>query len=320
MNGWKNVITGFLAVSLCVSGCSKTETGSTGTTQPASNKPIIGVSVLTLNNPFFKDMADAMIAEGEKKGFQVVALSGDLDPAKQKDQVKNFITQKMAAIVLTPCDSKSIGTSISDANAAGVPVFTADVACTADGVKVVNHCATDNLEGGRVAGRAMVELLKGRGKVAIIDHPTVESGQMREAGFLEVVSASPGIEVVAKLGAEGAREKAYAVAQDLVQSHPDLDAIFAINDPTALGALAALEKAGKADQIKIIGFDGQPEARLAIKAGKLYATVMQHPKEIGSKSIDNIAKYLSGEQVAAKELLTPVIYKQSDAAADADLK
>jgi ribose transport system substrate-binding protein len=278
------------------------------------------VSLLTLANPFFTDMADAMKAEGEKKGFEVVALAGEMDPAKQKDQVDNFIVQKVSAIVLTPCDSRSVGTAIADANAAGIPVFTADVASLAQGPKVVSHCATDNFEGGRVAGKAVVELLNGHGKVALIDQPEVESGLMREKGFLEEVAKAPGIDVVARLSAGGDREKSYAVAQDLVQSHPDLDAIFTVNDPCALGAMSALEKAGKADKIKIIGFDGQPEARQAIKDGKLYATVMQHPKEIGKETIDNIARYLNGETVPPKVLLAPVIYRKADSATDQDLK
>jgi ribose transport system substrate-binding protein len=170
-----------------------------------------------------------------------------------------------------------------------------------------------------VAGRAMVELLNGQGKIALITHPAVESGQLREKGFREIVSASPGIVIVDALAADGQREKAYSVAQDLVQSHPDLNAIFAVNDPCALGAMSALEKANVADKIKIIGFDGQPEARQEIKAGQLYATVMQHPKQIASETIDNIAKYLGGEKVQDKELLKPVIYRQADAANDADL-
>jgi ribose transport system substrate-binding protein len=316
-----------LILATCVGALScdnkdhdKTKTADTTQPGAAKPKPLICVSLLTLTNPFFKEMADTMQAEGQKRGYQVDVTSGEFDPAKQKDQVKDFLVRKAAAIILTPCDSKSIGTAIEDANAAGTPVFTADVAATADGVKVVSHCATDNLEGGRVAGRAVVEALAGHGKVAILDHPEVESALMREAGFLEVLAQSPGIVLVAKLPSEGARDRAFSATQDLLQSHPDIDAIFAVNDPGALGAMAALEKAGKLSQIKVVGFDGQLEARQAIKAGKLYATVMQYPKEIASVTIDNITKYLSGEDVPKKVLLPPKIYRKADADTDAELK
>lgn len=325
-NNFRVWITLVLAGLMGFVGCKKNDveseksTASTQAGNASGHKVYVGVSLLTLTNPFFKDIADTLQSEGQKRGYEVVVTSGELDPAKQKDQVKDFLVHKASAIVLTPCDSKSIGTAIADANAAGVPVFTADVASTAEGVKVVSHCATDNLEGGRVAGRAVVELLGGKGKVAIVDHQEVESGIMREKGFLEEVAKAPGIEVVAKLPSSGARDKAFAAAQDILQSHPDVQAIFCINDPTALGVLAAMEKAGKVGQIKIVGFDGQPEARQAVKDGKLYATVMQHPKEIATITIENIAKYMSGEEVPAQKLIPPAIYKQADAQADADLK
>jgi ABC-type sugar transport system substrate-binding protein len=134
--------------------------------KPSSASRTIGVSLLTMTNPFFKEIADTMEAEGKGRGFSVIATARELDPARQKDQVKDFLVKKVSAIVLAPCDSKSIGTSIAEANAAGVPVFTADVACMAPGVRVVAHVATDNLEGGRLARRAMVEMLGGKGKVA----------------------------------------------------------------------------------------------------------------------------------------------------------
>ena len=280
-----------IAFGLFVAGCKQrnsssgasSATGGSSATSPAGDaksRPLVAVSLLTLTNPFFKDMGNAMEAEGAKENFQVEVVAGELDPSRQNDQVKDFLVRKAAAIVLTPCDSKSIGAAISQANAAGVPVFTADVAATADGAKVVCHIATDNLEGGRVAGRAAVELLGGKGTVAIINHPEVESGLMREKGFEEEVAKAPGIKIVAKLAGSGARDKSFSVAQDILQAHPDLDLIFAINDPTALGAIAAIEKAGKASSIHVIGFDGQPEARQAIKDGKLYATVMQYPAQI----------------------------------------
>jgi len=147
-------------IFLTLLSCDRDKNKAASTDKP---KPLIGVSLLTLTNPFFKEMGDTMRAEGEKRGYEVVITSGEFDPAKQKDQVKDFLVRKASAIVLTPCDSKSIGTAIIEANSAGVPVFTADIASIAPGAKVICHVATDNYEGGKVAGRAMVELLSGKG-------------------------------------------------------------------------------------------------------------------------------------------------------------
>jgi ribose transport system substrate-binding protein len=166
----------------------------------------------------------------------------------------------------------------------------------------------------------MVELLGGTGKVAIIDHPEVESVILRAKGFLEEVQKAPGIRVVAQLPGSGARDKSFAVAQDILQGHPDLDAFFAINDPSALGAIAAIEKAGKSGKIKVIGFDGQLEARQAVKDGKMYATVLQYPKQIGTMTVQAIARYMAGEKIEPRMLIPTGIYRQADAQKDPDLK
>ena len=327
--GWKMLVAALLAAGMASQGCrdeSSTTPPPAGGTAPAATatpgaaKPVVGVSLLTLTNPFFKQMGDTMRSEGEKRGYDVQVVSGELDPARQRDQVKDFLVRKAAALIITPCDSRSVGTTIAEANAAGVPVFTADIASIAQGPVVVCHTATDNRKGGEVAARAVAEAINGSGKVAIVGHPEVESGMMRQAGFESEIAKSPGIQLVAKLAASGSREKAFAVTQDLIQSNPDLAAIFAINDPTALGAIAALEKAGKAGTVKIVGFDGQLEARKAVKEGKLYATVMQFPDRIAASTIESIAAYMAGETVPKQKLIDPAIYRKAEADADAELK
>jgi ribose transport system substrate-binding protein len=323
-----------LAALGVMSGCGSNDqpstsggaTPTTSTAAPAkadqtSTKPVIGVSLLTLANPFFKEMGDAMVEEGQKKGYDVIITSGDLDPAKQKDQVKDFLVRKVAAIVLTPCDSRSIGTPIADANKQGVPVFTADVACTDRDAVVVSHIATDNYGGGKDAADAVIEAIGGKGKVAIIDHPEVESGMQRTKGFEEELAAKGAdIKIVAKLPGHGKREDSFKVAQDILQSNPDVDAIFAINDPSALGVVAAIEAAGKTGKIKVVGFDGQPEAKQAIKDGKIYADAVQYPKKIGAMTIDSIADYLAGEKPKPQQLIPTGLYRQADAKKDPDLK
>ena len=311
--------------SLFLVGCGSNDqppgTPTTSKAPDAKAKPLVGVSLLTLTNPFFKEMGDAMVEEGRKKGYEVIITSGDLDPAKQKDQVKDFLVRNVSAIILTPCDSKSIGTSIAEANKAGVPVFTADVACIDPDASVVSHIATDNFGGGKEAADAMIEALGGKGKVAIIDHPEVESVIQRTKGFQEELAAKGAdIKIVATLPGHGKREDSFNATQDILQSNPDVDGIFAINDPSALGAVAAIEAAGKAGKIKVIGFDGQPEAKQAIKDGKIYADAIQYPKKIGAMAIDAIADYLAGEKPKKLQLIPTGLYRQADAQKDADLK
>lgn len=319
-------------LALCV-GCNNqsaetpaAQSGKPSTTTSAepnsSNKPkaVIGVSLLTMANPFFKDMGDAMKAEAAKNNYEVVLVAGEMDPARQRDQVNDFIVKKVNAIILAPCDSRSVGTAIQEANKAGIPVFTADIASLDKTAKVVSHIATDNYAGGKLAGEAMIEALGGQGKVAIIDHPEVESVLLRTKGFKEVVAGAKGISIVAQLPGGAQRDTAFKTAQDILEKNPQLDGIFAINDPTALGAVAAIEKAGRAGKIKVIGFDGQLEAKQAIKEGKIYADSIQFPEKIGVLAIQAVAKYMAGEQVPPQTLIPTALYKKADAEKDTNLK
>jgi ribose transport system substrate-binding protein len=283
-------------------------------------KKLIGVSVLTLTHPFFIEISKALKSEAAQHGYDILLVSGEFDVAKQDKQVKDFLVRRVDAIVLSPCDSRAIGPVIQEANAAGVPVFTVDIACLAPAAKVITHVATDNFAGGKQAAVAMIELLgKSGGKIAIIDHRSVESCLLRVKGFKEVIDAhnqTPGtgkIEIVVELPGGGSKDIAFKAAEDLLQAHPDLTAIFAINDPTALGARVALEKAGRAERIKIIGFDGQPEGKQAIKEGKIYADPIQYPDKLGQATAKVIARYFEGEEVPAEILFETGLYRQADA-------
>lgn len=286
-------------------------------------KGTIGVSLLAMSNPFFKEIADNMAAEAAKSGYDVVATDGNFDVARQSNQVKDFIANKYDCIVLSPCDSKAIGPVIKEANDAGIPVFTVDIASMADNAEVIAHIATDNYAGGKVVAEGMIKALNGKGKVGILSHNETESGLMRSNGFkdgLKEAGVDKDIVVVADLPALGSRERGFSACQDMMQAHPDIEAIFAINDPTALGALAALEGIGKADTVKIIGFDGMPEAKQAIKDGKIFGSSIQFPDRLGVKVVQAFFKYMNGEEVAPVELINTELYTRTEAMKDSTLK
>jgi ribose transport system substrate-binding protein len=296
---------------LTLAGCS---------TRGPEPEGVIGVSLLTLTNPFFRDVADAMREEAARHRYDVIITSGENLVAAQLNQVDNFLTKRVDAMVLFPCDSKAIGTAIAKANRAEVPVFTADIACMAKEARVTTHVASDNFGGGRAAAQAVAEMLSGQGKIAILDFPEVESVIMRTRGFLEEIKKTPGVEVVAILPGGGDKAKSFKAAEDVLQSHPDLNGIFAINDPSALGAVAAVEKAGRSRQVQIVGFDAMPEGRYAVKQGKLYATIVQYPDKIGRTTIDVIARYMAGEHVPPQVLIPCTIYRKADAEKDKTLR
>lgn len=322
-----------LVGTLVIAGCSKddssTSAESPGTASPpeVASRGTIGASLLTLDNPFFKVIGDNITAEGRKHGYDTIIVSADKDVAKQANQVKDFIVKKVAAIVLSPAESKAIVPVIQEANAAGIPVFTVDIPCNEPGVKIVTQIATDNYGGGKEAGAAMIEALgEAGGKVAVLHFKQAESCILRVNGFREVIDAHNAstafskVEIVTELESGGAKDVGYKAAEDALQAHPDLRGIFAINDPAALGARAALEKAGKADQVMIVGFDGQPEGKQAIKEGKIYADPIQFPDRMGVEIVQALIKHSKGEELPPKTLIPTKLYKQEDAMNDPELK
>ena len=317
-----------VAVMTAVAGCSDRGTGdgagvgAGGNGDSAESGPsekLIGVSMMTLTNPFFKVIGDNITAEAKELGYTTVVLSADEDAAKQDNQVKEFIVKKCAAIVLAPYDSKAIATSIAEADAAGIPVFTVDNACMVEGAKVVAHVATDNYYGGRQAAEAIIEALgEGGGKIAVLDHKVTESCTLRVSGFKSVLdahneSAENKIEIVAELPSGGNREVGHRSTQDIIQANPDLKGIFAINDPSALGAYAALTEANMQDDVVIIGFDGQPQGKEAILEGRIYADPIQFPDQMGVMTVDLIKRYFEGEKLNKEYLISTALYKKEDA-------
>lgn len=179
-----------ISVLLAIYGCGNSPDGSKGVinSRALPSKKTIGVSLLTLDNPFFKVIGDHITSEGKKHGFESLIVSADKDSAKQSNQVKDFIVKKMDAIVLSPCDSKAIIPVIQEANEAGIPVFTVDIPCNEPGVKIVTQVATDNYSGGKEAGYAMIEALGGGGgKIAVLHFKQAESCILRVKGFREVI-------------------------------------------------------------------------------------------------------------------------------------
>ncbi len=258
-------------------------------------RKVVGVSLLTKEHVFYRDLEKGLREAAANQGFELIINSGDWDLAKHQAQIENYIVQKVDAIIVCPCDSKGIGPAIQKANTAGIPVFTADI--RAEGGKIVSQIASDNVAGGRAAAEYLAKLLNGRGEVAIIDQPIIQSTIERVRGFQEEMAKHPEIKIVARPSGEGVRDKAMKASEDLLQGFPNLAGIFAINDDSALGALAAIESAGRKG-IVIVGYDAIPEARQAILRGSaLKADIVQYPLEIGRTTIDTIARFLSGQPV-----------------------
>lgn len=265
---------------------------------PTGPRRVIGVTLLTQTHAFFKDLEAGVRAAAAQHGLEVIVVACEMDPARQAAQIEDFVAQRVAAILAAPCDSSAIVPALAGPERAGIPVFTADIA--AHGGRIVAHVASDNVQGGRLAGQTLANLIGGKGKVAIIDHPTVASVQERVRGFEEALREFPQITIVARPSSDGQRARATQVMEDLLQAHPDLAGVFGINDDSALGATSVLESAGRTN-IAVVGYDATDEAQAAIRRGSpLKADIIQHPRRIGETAIDLIARHLRGEPVAPR--------------------
>ena len=290
------------------------------------SKGVIAYSPLTLSNPFFKVIGDHIKAEAEKNGYTVRIVDPNMDVKKQSDQMDDFISSGVTAIILVPCDRLSVGPSVQAANKAGIPVFTVDAKCAAENAKIEGHVGTDNFQGGELAGQAMITALgDAGGKVLVLDFKKANSCVLRVGGFKKVIdahnkTATGKIEIVSELDGNGDRTKGYQSTADALQAHEDLDAIFAINDPSALGAYTAVKEAKRDDKIKIIGFDGQLDGKQAIKDGKLYADPIQHPDKMGRQIVQLIMKYQAGEKFESETLIPATLYTKTEADQDPALK
>jgi ribose transport system substrate-binding protein len=293
MKAWGIGIFALSAGLLAGCGGNKTAPPATG----GAESKTIGVTLLARTDPFYKDLEESMQEEAKAKGYTLDVQDGRRDLSKQLSQVETFIAQKKDAIVLCPVNSEGVGRAIEKANAAGIPVFTADIRSA--GGKVVSHIASDNVAGGRLAGEYLGKLLNGKGNVVILDYPTVASVQERTKGFMEAMAKFPGIKIVERPSGGGERAKSMAQMENMLQKHPNLDGVFAINDSTGMGALKALED-HKNTHIVMVGYDGDAEARAAILRGSaLKADAVQYPREIGKATIDAIAENFEGKTPSA---------------------
>jgi len=256
----------------------------------------IGLSLSTLNNPFFVQIREGAEERAEKLGVDLTVTDAQNDASQQANQLQNFTSEGVGSIIVNPVDSDAAGPSVRAANEADIPVVGVDRGVNkADTAALV---ASDNVEGGRLGARALAEKLGGKGTIVILQGQAgTSASRERGAGFAAGLKEFPGIRVVAKQPADFDRTKGLDVMTNLLQAHPGIDGVFAENDEMALGAIKALgAKAGKS--VQVVGFDGTPDGLKAVEAGTLYASVAQQPKELGRIAVDNALRAADGEQTA----------------------
>lgn len=252
----------------------------------------IGLSVSTLNNPFFVSLKDGVIKEAEALGMEVKVVDAQNDSAKQINDVEDLMQQGVDILLINPTDSAAISTAVQSANNINIPVITLDR--SADKGKVETLVASDNIKGGEMAADYMVQQLGENVQVAELEGvPGASATRERGQGFHNV--ADQKLNVIAKQTADFDRTKGLTVMENLIQANPDIKAVFAHNDEMALGAVEAINSSGK--DIMVIGFDGNDDAINAIKSGEMEATIAQQPNLIGKLAVDAGRDVLQGKKL-----------------------
>ena len=267
----------------------------------------IGLSVSTLNNPFFVTLRDGAQSAADEAGAELIVSDAQNDTAQQQDDIQNFVTQQVNVILVNPVDSDAVVPAIEAANQANIPVIALDRG--ASGGELATTIASDNVQGGNLAGEELIRLV-GSGSVAQLEGtPGADPARDRGQGFQDAIDAQSAVEVVASQSANFDRAEGLNVAENILQANPDIAGIFAQNDEMALGAVQALgDSAG--DDVKVVGFDAIEDALSAIQDGTMNATVAQQPAEIGSLGVENAISVINGESVEENipvevQLVTP---------------
>jgi ribose transport system substrate-binding protein len=269
-----------------------------------AKKPVIGLVMKSLANEFFKDMQEGAVKHAEQRGDLIlipVGMHSETDIDTQVNAVENFITKKVDAIVIAPADSRALVAPLARAIKAGIVVINIDVALDEQAKKQAGislaFVGPDNRAGAKLAGDELAKTLGKGGKVVIIEgNPGADNAQQRKLGFDDAVKAGK-LELIDSRTAHWETEEANSVFSNMLTAHPDIQGVMAANDSMALGVVKAIDAAGKAGKIKVVGFDNIPAVQPLLKEKKLLATVDQFGSQMAANGIDYAMKALAGEKL-----------------------
>lgn len=260
-------------------------------TEKAPSELVVGVSISTLNNPFFVSLEEGINNLAEENGTKIKSLDAQNDTAKQTNDVDDLIQQGVDILLINPVDSSAITPAVESANAKGIPVITIDR--SSESGKILALVASDNVEGGEIAAE-YIKQISGENveTVQLEGVPGASASRERGKGFMNIAEES--LNVIDSQTANFDRAEGLTVMENMLQANPSIKAVFAQNDEMALGAIEAIKAAGLSGSIQVVGFDGTEDGINSVKAGVLSATVAQQPEEMGRLALQATFDHFAG--------------------------
>ena len=259
----------------------------------------VAVSFMSLNNPFWVAENETLKTEIEARGGTLFTYDAAMNMETQISQIEDAVNSGVDAVIVSPLDWKGIRPALEACNAKGVPVVVIDTKVY-DGNLVNAHVVSDNYLGGKLCAEALIDVLGESFNVAVLDLSTNMAVQDRTAGFFSVVDNYPGIKVVARQDGDGSVEKALPIMENMLQSNPEIQAVFGTNDPAAIGCIAAVQTANRSD-IYVVGIDGAKDSCALIRDGQMLGTAAQYPSKLAERVVAEVYDIFDGKVLAEEE-------------------
>jgi erythritol transport system substrate-binding protein len=262
---------------------------------------LISIITPSADNPFFKAEADAANAKAKELGYETSVASHDDDPNKQSELIDAAISRKAKAIVLDNAGADASIGPVRKAKEAGIPVFLIDREINATGIATA-QIVSNNAQGASLGAQDFVKALDGKGKyVELVGKESDTNAGVRSKGYNDVISQYPDLKKVAQQSANWDQQEAFTKMETILQRNRDIDGVIAGNDTMALGAVAALKSAGLLDKVKVVGFDGSPDAISAIKKDQMVATVLQPAALIAEMAVEQADEFVKNGKASKPE-------------------
>ena len=270
----------------------------------------IGATYMTLNNPFFEIIDEQLQNILSTEGYTLMSLDPVLDLKTQREQIEYLIDQKVDAIVVNPVDYKGLRTVLNQAYKADIPIFTVDTEVIDEDL-VTYNIVSDNYDAGVQCAKDMMQR-QDKANIVLLEHSTANSACLRIQGFVDTIEGNANYQIIKRIECQGQLEVAMPLMEEYLQENENIDVVMALNDPSALGALAALESQNKLQDVLVYVVDGTPEAKSLINEGRMQATVAQSPETMGKKAGQAILDYFNGKKIQKNVVEAVTIITQNN--------